>query len=131
MLGTESASAMQSSDGNDWDAFFTNDPEEDASKRLFQNEIRQMLYGFGDARQPRRDTAELVEDLLRTYLTAVVQRCVEVANTRGRKYPDVSDLRFLLRKDLRKLRRVNYLVAMKEVIDETTRRGGELESLGR
>jgi transcription initiation factor TFIID subunit 13 len=113
------------------DDIFVADPEGETTKRIFQNEIRQMLYGFGDARQPRRDTAELLEDLLREYLTAVVQRCIETANTRGRKYPDVSDLRFLLRKDLRKLRRVNYLVAMKEVIDETTRRGGELESLGR
>lgn len=124
-IGTENG------EGIDLDTFFVDDADGESTKRIFQNEVRQMLYGFGDARQPRRDTSELVEDLLREYLTAVVQRCVETANIRGRKYPDVSDLRFLLRKDLRKLRRVNYLVAMKEVIDETTRRSGELESLGR
>ena len=99
--------------------------------RVFQVEMRQLMYGFGDARQPREDSAALTEALLLQYVAAVVARCVEVASTRGRRVPDVSDLRFLLRRDLRKLRRVNYLVAMKEVIDETTKKGKELESLGR
>lgn len=102
-----------------------------ALPRAFKREVRQMLYGFGDNRNPRDDTVELVEQLLFEYLAAVVVRSTQVAHSRGRRNPDLSDLRFLIRKDIRKLRRVNYLVTMKEMIEETTKKGKELESLGR
>jgi len=98
--------------------------EEDESRRIlprvFGPELRQMMYGFGDVAKPLPATIELVEEMLIEYLTALVTKSVEIANARRREKPNVSDVKFVIRKDRRRMQRVRYLLDMKAEIERVT-----------
>ncbi len=80
-----------------------------------------MMFGFGDEQAPRADSVRLMEELVLGYMTSVVTKATEVANTYRRDRPDVTDIKFIIRKDRRKLKRVRYLLEMKAEIHKATK----------
>ncbi len=101
-------------------------PENEAGRRLtmpriFKSELRNMMYGFGDSSTPRADTLDLMEEMLLLYLESVISETTRIANTYRREKPDITDIKFLIRKDRRKLQRVRYLLDMKAEIQKATK----------
>lgn len=88
--------------------------------RIFNSELRTMMYGFGDSANPRPDTVKLMEELVLHYVEQVVTKTTEVAQSYRRERPDVNDVLFVIRKDKRKLNRVRYLLDMKAEIKRAT-----------
>ncbi len=80
-----------------------------------------MMYGFGDSSTPRADTLDLMEEMLLLYLESVISETTRIANTYRREKPDITDIKFLIRKDRRKLQRVRYLLDMKAEIQKATK----------
>lgn len=78
-----------------------------------------IMYGFGDVCQPRKDSVALLESYVIEYIVDLVEKCSEVAHERKRERPDVNDLKFVIRKDKKKLNRVHYLLRMKRIIDRS------------
>lgn len=75
-----------------------------------QNEIRGMMHGFGDSREPLPESVKLVEDIVTQQIKCVFYRAAEVATLRGSKSVAIEDILFLMRKDKVKLSRlVRYL----------------------
>lgn len=89
--------------------------------RAFGSELRSMMYGFGDEVNPRADSVRLMEELVLGYISAVVNKATEYAHTCRRDRPDVTDIKFVIRKDKRKLKRVRYLLEMKAELNKATK----------
>uniref|UniRef100_A0A7S0ZEC8 Transcription initiation factor TFIID subunit 13 n=1 Tax=Timspurckia oligopyrenoides TaxID=708627 RepID=A0A7S0ZEC8_9RHOD len=88
--------------------------------RIFGAELRQMMYGFGDVAKPLPATIELMEEMLLEYLSALISKSVEIAQSRRRDRPNISDVKFVIRKDRRRMQRVRYLLDMKAEIERVT-----------
>lgn len=60
-------------------------------------EIQGMMYGFGDCREPRKDTADIIEKILRSQLIKFLELLTEVAAKIGSKKIGVNEFLVLLR----------------------------------
>lgn len=81
------------------------------NESLFIKELYPMLYAFGDAKQPRPDTVQLVEQLVTNYLTRYLEKAKRVSPMGKLR---TEDLLFCLRDDPKKLARVEELLFMNE-----------------
>jgi transcription initiation factor TFIID subunit 13 len=84
-----------------------------------------MMYGFGDARNPNQQSIEVMESLTVAFLTDLCHRCRPSSTSlpTSRHYPyaqrakvKMDDLRFALRKDEKKLARLEELIYLEGVI---------------
>lgn len=70
------------------------------------------MYGFGDVKNPRYDTAELVEAYMLDYLKILLTKTMNMAKIKGKTKTE--DLLWLLRNDRVKYTRVKDLLAINE-----------------
>mmetsp|Transcript_35302 Transcript_35302/g.92648 ORF Transcript_35302/g.92648 Transcript_35302/m.92648 type:complete len:197 (-) Transcript_35302:381-971(-) len=115
------------------DSTDANKPERSRSKitapasstgRRFQRELRSMMFGFGDDRQPQAESVQLLEEMVVDYIRGLLQQAQQTCEHRVRgarkagseaKVRD-RDLLFVLRKDRRRHERVIELLEVwKEV----------------
>ncbi|XP_043228288.1 transcription initiation factor TFIID subunit 13-like isoform X1 [Amphibalanus amphitrite] len=126
---TTAAAAAAAAPAADEDQF---DDEEDASqlaggsgrRRLFSKELRCMMYGFGDDRNPYTESVDLLEDLVIEFITQMTQRAMEVGRN-GRV--QVEDIMYLVRKDPRKYARVRDLLSMNEELKKARKAFDEVK----
>lgn len=87
--------------------------------------VPMMMYGFGDSRNPDPATVETMEALVVSFLADLCHRCrpAPYSFPASRTYPyatrskvKVDDLRFALRKDEKKLARLEELLYLEGVI---------------
>ena len=96
-------------------------------KHAYAGELRSLMFGYGDAPQPRTETVEMLEDITLDYLRRVLRKAADAADERVRhaaartgSQPPASarvrerDLLFVLRRDKRKLERVRELLEVWE-----------------
>ena len=90
--------------------------------RRFQRELRSMMYGFGDAKQPLAQSVHLMEELVIDYVHSVLHQATVACEGRQRgaragvARVKERDLIFALRKDPRRQQRVeDILEVWKEV----------------
>ncbi|KAA8497255.1 Transcription initiation factor TFIID subunit 13 [Porphyridium purpureum] len=88
--------------------------------RIFAQELRGMMYGFGDAVRPSKAAVDMMEEILLDHLFNLVSKTTEVAHIRKRDRPDITDVKFVIRRDRRRTQRVRYLLQMKASIDGAT-----------
>jgi len=84
-------------------------------KGLFTKELRNLMYGFGDDRNPANDTVNVMEEILIEYITDVCQTSLAP----GKKSRlSIEDLRRALSRpaDAKKLARMEELLFMQEDI---------------
>jgi len=55
------------------------------------------MYGFGDCREPRKDTADIIEKILKSQLIKFLELLTEVAAKIGSKKIGVNEFLVLLR----------------------------------
>lgn len=103
--------------------------------RRFQREIRSMMYGFGDDKQPVKRSVELLEELAVDYVYQLLHRAQSAAEHRhkgvrsgggGAARVQERDLIFALRKDARRQQRVEELL---EVWKEVKAARGSVDDL--
>ncbi|KAJ1836395.1 hypothetical protein IWW55_003574 [Coemansia sp. RSA 2706] len=83
--------------------------------KLFSRELPTLMYGFGDVSQPLPESVDVLEDILIDYIN---HTCVQAAKAAGRRSKvTVDDFKFVLRKDPKKLARVEELIAMNKEIE--------------
>ena len=73
-----------------------------------------MLYGFGDAWPPHKDTVALIETLATQYIEGLVERSDSVAERRGRL--DKECFMYLVATDRPKFYRIHRLIKANEVL---------------
>lgn len=96
-------------------------------KRLFSKELRCMMYGFGDDKNPFTESVDLLEDLVIEFITETTHKAMEIGRT-GRV--QVEDIIFLVRKDPRKYARVKDLLTMNEELKKARRAFDEIKYVG-
>jgi len=84
---------------------------------MFARDLRYMMYGFGDVRDPNNETVALVEDLMVDFITNVAHQAMECAERRGGRFSN-NDLLYVIRNDEKKMRRVEELMEMNEYLKE-------------
>ncbi|ORX52030.1 TFIID-18kDa-domain-containing protein [Hesseltinella vesiculosa] len=72
------------------------------------------MYGFGDVANPADDSIALMDDLVIDYISEMVSDVSSASEAKGRIR--VEDFKFVLRKDPKKLARVEELLYMNEDI---------------
>ncbi|KAH8249631.1 hypothetical protein KR032_010963 [Drosophila birchii] len=97
-------------------------------KRLFSKELRCMMFGFGDDKNPYTETVDLLEDLVIEYIAETTHRAMEIGRT-GRV--QVEDIIFLVRKDPRKYARVKDLLTMNEELKKARKAFDEIKYVGK
>lgn len=92
---------------------------------IYTRSVPMMMYGFGDARFPDHQSVDLMENLVVGFLTDLCHRCRPAPYhfPASRNYPyttrakvKIDDLKFALRKDEKKLARLEELVYLEGVI---------------
>ncbi|VUZ42513.1 unnamed protein product [Hymenolepis diminuta] len=91
----------------------------------FLNDVRMMLYGFGDVESPLPETVALVEEMAIQFITEMTTRCMEIGKI-GKI--TVEDIAFLLRGDDRKLSRLNELLIVNRVLSKAKKLAQDLDS---
>ncbi|PFH54329.1 hypothetical protein AMATHDRAFT_135314 [Amanita thiersii Skay4041] len=84
-------------------------------KGLFTKELRSLMYGFGDDRNPANDTVNVMEEILVEYITDV---CLASGASSRKARLSIEDLRKALSRpaDAKKLARMEELLFMQEDI---------------
>uniref|UniRef100_A0A6G1SLH0 Transcription initiation factor TFIID subunit 13 n=1 Tax=Aceria tosichella TaxID=561515 RepID=A0A6G1SLH0_9ACAR len=99
--------------------------QQQQGKTLYGKELRCMMYGFGDDKNPYTESVELLEELVLKYITDTTRKAMNIKRT-GRL--TVDDIMYLIRKDKRKCDRVKELLLMNEELKKS-RKAFDLESL--
>ena len=87
----------------------------------FVNEIQSMLYGFGDSRRPKLETAILVDQVVRQQMIEILTRCIEVSYQRGASGTvGVEDIAFLMRKSPVKVQNLVRHLSVKDMANNST-----------
>jgi len=89
--------------------------KQSSTKGLFTKELRNLMYGFGDDRNPANDTVNVMEEILVEYIADV---CQAAAGPRGKGRLSIEDLRKTLSRpaDAKKLARMEELLFAQEDI---------------
>ena len=105
----------------------TSDQEEKESQNStgrFPNELRQMMYGFGDDKNSYAESVNVMEDLVVHFITEATKKCMDIG--RNGKV-SVHDLLFLVRKDKQKYSRILELLQMNEELRNARKAFNETE----
>ncbi|KAM5264082.1 transcription initiation factor TFIID subunit 13-like [Ctenodactylus gundi] len=89
--------------------------EQGQRKRLFSEELRCMMYGFGDDQNPYTESVDILEDLVIKFITEMTHKAMSMGR-HGRIH--VEDIVFLVRKDPQKFARVKDLLTMNEELKQ-------------
>ncbi|KAI8138114.1 transcription initiation factor IID, 18kD subunit-domain-containing protein [Fennellomyces sp. T-0311] len=81
---------------------------------MFAKDLKLLMYGFGDVPNPASDSIAVMDDLVINYITEMCQEAAKVAEHRGKVR--VEDFKYILRKDRKKIGRVEELLYMSEDI---------------
>ena len=65
-----------------------------------------MLFAFGDSRNPKQETASLIEEICQQQMAEIVVRASDVASNRGSLTIGIEDLLFLMRRSPIKIQRL-------------------------
>nr|CAG4641370.1 EOG090X0JQT [Eulimnadia texana] len=96
-------------------------------KRLFSKELRCMMFGFGDDRNPYTESVDFLEDLVIEFITETTHKAMDTGRT-GRV--QVEDIVFLVRTDQRKYARVKDLLTMNEELKKARKAFDEVKYAG-
>ncbi|KAI9492242.1 transcription initiation factor IID, 18kD subunit-domain-containing protein [Zychaea mexicana] len=83
-------------------------------KGMFAKDLKLLMYGFGDVSNPASDSVAVMDDLVINYITEMCQEAAKVAEHRGKVR--VEDFKYVLRKDKKKIGRVEELLYMNDDI---------------
>ena len=94
-------------------------PQRVESRYLFQKELSQLAYGFGDEKDPRYDTLQLLECYMIEYIKDLTMRAQSRSSRRGQPKLELQDIMHYLRDKPKQYNRVKKLLRQKYDIETT------------
>ncbi|KAG0639572.1 transcription initiation factor IID, 18kD subunit-domain-containing protein [Tuber brumale] len=85
-------------------------------QHLFVKELKSLMYAFGDDPDPLPESVQVLDEIVTDYIVDMCHDAARMASRGGRNKIKVDDFKFALRKDQRKLGRVEELLIMSKVI---------------
>jgi len=122
------------------DEYHSDKPMKHVLQGTFLKDLIPMMIGFGDDESPALSTVEFVEDALVSYSVDILRSALDLSKQRGRIRstgrptgpPTAEDIVTVVRKDPRKVARVEELLIMQQeikVAHDTIERQEDLETL--
>lgn len=90
-------------------------------QRLFTNDLKSLLFAFGDSPTPNIETIHALEDCVTSYLIDLLSDCNKLRKVQKRTKFNEHDLKFALRHDPVKLGRVHDLAKMSQEISKANK----------
>ena len=84
-------------------------------KKMYQSEIAQMMYVFGEVQDPLDQTTALVEQIIRSQITLLISNSIQQSQKRNSRFLCAEDLIFLIRHDKEKVNRLRSFLSWKDV----------------
>ncbi|KND01216.1 transcriptional regulator SPT3 [Spizellomyces punctatus DAOM BR117] len=81
---------------------------------LYQTEIQQMMYVFGEVTEPLEETTLLIEEIVRSQMIEIIVRAVQQAAKRNSRFLIAEDLIFLIRHDRQKVNTLRTFLTYKD-----------------
>merc|ERR1719337_428198 len=100
------------------------DCRDNGRRRMFSKELRCMLYGYGDDKNPYTETVDFLEDLVMEFISEMTHKSMEIGR-QGRV--QVEDIIFLVRKQPRMYARVRELLTMNEELKKARKAFDEVK----
>jgi len=94
---------------------------EQSSLPSFQVEIMCMLHAFGDVKEPQKETAELIENIVYSQMCSLLVIASDTALLRGSSSVGVEEFLYLLRRNDAKLARMLYHLQFKDMKNHLTK----------
>lgn len=85
-----------------------------ASLEWFTLEIKSMMFGFGDCRNPLLESAQLIEEIVHQQMNSLLIQSAEIATLRNARFIGLEDIVFLMRKDKTKISRLIHYLGVKD-----------------
>ena len=86
-------------------------------RKIFSNELAEIMFGFGDSENPLKKTVLFVEKLIVNFFHNLVCSLTYIAFWRLKKRPTIDDLLFCMRNKNREMSKITYLLKMKVLIE--------------
>lgn len=90
-------------------------------QRLFTNDLKSLLFAYGDSQTPNIETIHTLEDAVTSYLLDVIMEANKVRRLQKRNKFQEADLSFALRKDPVKLGRIYDLSNLTKEISKANK----------
>lgn len=90
-------------------------------QRLFTNDLKSLLFAYGDSPTPNIETIHTLEDTVTSYLLDIIMKANKVRKLQNRNKFKETDLRFALRNDPVKLGRVDDLSNLTKEISKANK----------
>ena len=87
-------------------------------KKKFINEIKEMIFGYGDSKYPNKESMIFVENLIVNFVSIIVVKINAISFLKLSRRPLFEDILFIIRKDPSKAKRIIYLIKMKSIIEK-------------
>ena len=81
----------------------------------YQSEIVQMVYVFGEVRDPLPVVTKLIEDMVRHHLMEIILLANEASRQRASRYISMEDIIFVIKHDKTKVSRIKTYLSYKDV----------------
>lgn len=96
-------------------------PQRLESRYLFLEELSKLAYAFGDERDPRSDTLELLECYMIEYIKDLLNKAQNRSSRRGQPKIELQDLMHYLKDQPKQFHRIKELQNKKKNVMKTTR----------
>ncbi|KAI9835535.1 MAG: hypothetical protein M1819_001986 [Sarea resinae] len=91
----------------------------------FATDLKALLYAFGDDREPLPETVKVLDEIVTDYIIETCHEAALSASYSRRQKIKVDDFKFALRKDPKKLGRVQELLSMDKELKAARRQFDE------
>ncbi|CAP23579.1 Protein CBR-TAF-13 [Caenorhabditis briggsae] len=119
---------------DDDEDLFASDVDEDKEKNVnpedkkhaLRRDLRTMVYGFGDDKEPYDKTLDVLEAIVLNYIKELCQLAMKVGK------PDkmaLEDIHYLIRRDSKKFSRVKDLLSMSEELKKARKQFDEVKPI--
>jgi len=83
-------------------------------RKTYEQSLKEMLYGFGDVREPDEATVSVMAEIAVDYMTQMTRKGMRINGRPGKV--ETQDVVFLIRRDAKKVDRVRELLRARQAI---------------
>ena len=88
----------------------------------FTNELKGLMYGFGDVENPDPESIELLQDYVIEYIQNIAYAAYRRNKRKGSNEISLRDLLYVLRKDKKRYYRIPSLISFYEIAKKTKKK---------
>ena len=95
----------------------------------FTNELKGLMYGFGDKEFPDNESAELLQEYVIEYIQNISLAAYRRNKRKGSNEISLRDLLYVLRKDKKRYYRIPKLISFYEIAKKTKKKNDPYNAL--